>query len=223
MSERADEIVRLREQGLTLAAICARLGVAKATVNRALYPRVRVYEKDYNRRRYYTATCERCGEPCTHNVHSKAARGRWCQSCYRTARAEIFASRRSCESETNPAASADGGAAGMSADRAAEVIATGDAEAILKMALGAMFAAEDGRFCECAEPSLHGRDLMCGNCLLENQGQIERLEALIRGPHTFEPSERATGRRMGWCGICAHPQDDPRHAAASVSAAGDEQ
>lgn len=101
-------------------------------------------------------------------------------------------------------------------DRAAKIIATGDAEAILKMALDARFAAEEGRFCECEEPSLYGRDLMCGNCLLENEGQIERLEALIRGPHEFEPCTRAAGRRMGWCAICAHPEDDPRHAAVSL-------
>jgi hypothetical protein len=99
-------------------------------------------------------------------------------------------------------------------DRAAEIINAGDPEAILRMALGARFAAEEGRFCECEQPSLYGRDLMCGNCLLENEGQIERLETLIRGPHEFEPSEREAGRRMSWCGICAHPQDDARHAVS---------
>lgn len=98
-------------------------------------------------------------------------------------------------------------------NRAQEIIERGDTEEILRMALGARFAAEEGRFCECEEPSLHGRDLMCGNCLLENQGQRERLEALIRGPHPFTPDPRKRGSyRLGWCGICAMPKDDPRHA-----------
>jgi hypothetical protein len=100
----------------------------------------------------------------------------------------------------------------MATDRAAEIIASRDAEAILRMAMGARFAAEEGRFCECETPSLHGRDLMCGNCLLENEEQIERLEALIRGPHPFELDPRKRGSfRLGWCGICAMPKDDPRH------------
>jgi hypothetical protein len=100
----------------------------------------------------------------------------------------------------------------VSSDRAAEIIERGDAMEILRMAMGARFAADEGRFCECAEPSLHGRDLMCGNCLLENEGQRERLEALIRGPHEFVLDERKRGSyRLGWCGICAMPKDDPRH------------
>ena len=97
-------------------------------------------------------------------------------------------------------------------DRATEVIREGDPGAILKMALGAMFAAEEGRFCECAEPSLHGFDLMCGNCLLENEGQIERRTARIRDPHPFELSDRDAARRLRWCSICTMPEDDPRHA-----------
>lgn len=105
--------------------------------------------------------------------------------------------------------------------RASEIIARGDAEEILSMALGARFAAEEGRFCECAEPSLHGWDLMCGECLLENQGQIERLTARIREPHPFEPSDRSDAARwLGMCGICSMWEDDPRHVPGPASDAG---
>lgn len=95
-------------------------------------------------------------------------------------------------------------------DRASKIIASGDAEAILKMAMGAWFAADEGRFCECEEPSLYGYDLMCGNCLLENQQQIERRTALIRGPHAFEPNPRLRNSDY-WCAICSMPKVDPRH------------
>lgn len=90
-TSRPDEIRRLRAEGLTLAAICDRLGVAKSVVNRALYARVREYESEYNRDRYYTAKCERCGKLCTHNIHAKKKLGRWCQECYRVARKECLA------------------------------------------------------------------------------------------------------------------------------------
>lgn len=99
-------------------------------------------------------------------------------------------------------------------DRASEIIASGEAEAILGMAMGAWFAADEGRYCECAEPSLHGRDLMCGNCLLENRGQIESANRRIREPHAWEPAREGSGAaRLGWCGVCTRPKDDPRHAA----------
>lgn len=92
-----------------------------------------------------------------------------------------------------------------------EIIAGGDPGEILRAALGARFAAWEGRYCECAEPSLHGFDLMCGNCLLENEGQIERKTARIRDPHPFELSRRDASRRLWWCDICAMPESDPRH------------
>ena len=87
---RADRIRSMRADGMTLKAICDELGVAKSAVNRALYPRVREYEANYSRERWHTATCEKCGRPCTHNVYSKTARGRWCASCYRKHRKEAL-------------------------------------------------------------------------------------------------------------------------------------
>lgn len=81
------------------------------------------------------------------------------------------------------------------------------------MALGARFAAEEGRYCECEEPALHGRDLMCGHCLLENLGQHEQLERMMREPHPFEshPDERSAAARLGMCRLCSGWLDDPRH------------
>lgn len=102
--------------------------------------------------------------------------------------------------------------------KASEIIQRGDPAEIMRMALGAWFAGMDGEYCRCDEPDLHGRDLMCGHCLLENEGQRDRLAALIRGPHAFEPSTRPWRHRMGWCDLCTHPKDDPRH----VSTAGTE-
>lgn len=92
-----------------------------------------------------------------------------------------------------------------------EIIARGDAGEIVRVALAARFAAWEGRFCICPEPALYGYDLMCGNCLLENQEQIDRRERRIRKPHAFVLSRRDAGRRLGWCDICTRPEDDPRH------------
>ena len=44
--------------------------------------------------------------------------------------------------------------------RASEIIERGDPMEILRMAMGARFAAEEGRFCECIEPSLVGLDIL---------------------------------------------------------------
>lgn len=99
-------------------------------------------------------------------------------------------------------------------DRASEIIATGDPMKILSMAMEARFAAWDGRFCKCEQPSLHGLDLMCGNCLLENQSQVEKRERAMREPHEFvpDPDEKSAAARLGMCRLCAGWLDDPRHA-----------
>jgi hypothetical protein len=101
-------------------------------------------------------------------------------------------------------------------DRASEVIKHGDPDAIVRMALGARFAAEEGRFCECAEPSLHGFDLMCGNCLLENQGQIEKRTRQINELHEFVPGRGDAQKRLGMCEICSMWEHDPRHIEPSA-------
>ena len=90
-ASRADTIRALRSEGMTLREICQRLGVQKSAVNRALYQKVREYEKVYNRERYYTQTCIRCGAPSTFNKHAKVShRGLWCQKCYREHRKEAL-------------------------------------------------------------------------------------------------------------------------------------
>jgi hypothetical protein len=108
-------------------------------------------------------------------------------------------------------------------DRAAEIIARGDPEEIVRMALGARFAAEDGRYCECEEPSLHGLDLMCGNCLLENESQIEARTKAMHEPHAFvpDPDPDSAAARTGMCRLCAGWRDDPRHAARIRRALGE--
>jgi hypothetical protein len=88
---------------------------------------------------------------------------------------------------------------------------TGDYGLLIGVALNARFSAEDGRYCECAEPVLHGFDLMCGECLLENRDQIAKREARIRAPHTFEPMTDLPYM----CAVCAGWEDDQRHGEAS--------
>lgn len=101
--------------------------------------------------------------------------------------------------------------------RASEIIARGNPEEILRMAMGARYAAWEGRFCECAEPSLHGLDLMCGECLLENQSQVEKRERAMREPHAFQPDplEDTAAARLGMCRLCAGWEDDPRHTGGA--------
>lgn len=93
--------------------------------------------------------------------------------------------------------------------RADDMIKRSDTDGLLRAALNAAFSDER---CECVEPDLHGRDLMCGHCLRENQGQRDRAQARISEPHPFELSERPAPKRLGWCAVCARTEDDPRHS-----------
>lgn len=99
-------------------------------------------------------------------------------------------------------------------DRLTELIADGDSGEIIRVALAARFAAEEGRYCQCESPVLHGRDLMCGHCLLENEAQIAAREKAMREPHAFvaDPNPESAQARLGMCRLCAHWRDDPRHA-----------
>lgn len=96
-------------------------------------------------------------------------------------------------------------------DRAQEIIERGDPLEIIRVGLRARRKAEEGVFCECEAPILAAYDLMCGRCLLENQGQIERRTARIRSLHTFEPSGEGQIKRE-MCRICSGWKDDPRHS-----------
>ncbi len=97
------------------------------------------------------------------------------------------------------------------ADKAQEIIDRGDPKEIIRVGLRARRQAEEGVFCECSEPILTGYDLMCGSCLRENQGQIERRTGRIRSSHAFEPSGDGEIRRK-MCRICSGWEDDPRHS-----------
>lgn len=85
-----------------------------------------------------------------------------------------------------------------------------DPGAVLRIALGARFAAQDGRYCECSSPELTGADLMCGECLLRNQDQEVRRVLAIVSAHDFVPGE-GSAIRAHFCAVCTMPADAPRH------------
>lgn len=91
--------------------------------------------------------------------------------------------------------------------KAEQIIETSDLRAIIRMAMGARIAADEGRYCECAEPSLRGMDLMCGACLLNNRGQeIRRIHRSVDA-HGHVP-----GKLGGYmCATCTQGPNDPRH------------
>lgn len=87
----------------------------------------------------------------------------------------------------------------------------GEVGAVVAIALRARSAADDGRYCRCAEPLLAGLDLMCGACLLNNGDQEVRKLLSIYGAHAFDADTSKPHRvAMGWC-KCTYPEDDPRH------------
>lgn len=89
--------------------------------------------------------------------------------------------------------------------------APGWPQAMLRLALGARSARQEGRRCECDEPLLTGDDLMCGRCLLENQGQELRVLDRILAPHPFAEPDTPARQLLGWCATCNYPSDDVRH------------
>lgn len=90
---------------------------------------------------------------------------------------------------------------------------------ILKMvgrSLDARFAAEDGEFCQCAEPEHPNDDgLMCRRCFRENRSRREAKERRMAGPHEFVLFERAAELRM--CAVCSGWEDDARHTPPDTS------
>lgn len=93
----------------------------------------------------------------------------------------------------------------MSRDHLKEIIESGDTERLVAVGLRAAFSDER---CECAEPILTGLDLMCGHCLRENQGQIEKRTTALNSPHAFRPRERGLPEM---CDFCSRWKDDPLH------------
>jgi len=97
-------------------------------------------------------------------------------------------------------------------DQAQAIIERGDPVEIIRVGLRARSKAEEGCYCECVDPILAGRDLMCGRCLLENQDQVAARNAEIRSDHPFQP-RGASGIKSKMCRICTGWADDPRHSA----------
>lgn len=74
----------------------------------------------------------------------------------------------------------------------------------------AMRARGSDERCSCVVPVLEGWDLMCRECLLENEEQRFRKKAAQLAPHAYIQHERV---RMRMCAFCKAWQDDPRHVA----------
>lgn len=82
---------------------------------------------------------------------------------------------------------------------------------LLGIALHARLAAEEGRYCTCAEPSLTDTDLMCGACLLQNRDQERAAVDRLVGAHDFVP-----GALEGlMCAVCTMWREAPRHHGIS--------
>lgn len=92
-------------------------------------------------------------------------------------------------------------------DRADEILASGNPAAILKMVFDSRAAVDEGRYCECEQPSLIADELMCGHCLLRNRGQeVKRVHRSVDA-HEFVP-----GKLRGlMCKVCTQTADAPRH------------
>lgn len=52
-----------------------------------------------------------------------------------------------------------------------------------------------------------------GDCLLENLGQREKRERVMRSPHGFvaDPRPKSGAARLGMCRLCLGRRDDPLH------------
>ena len=87
----------------------------------------------------------------------------------------------------------------------------GNPRSVLRIAFRARGAAAKGRYCQCLEPQLTGKDLMCGVCLLQNQDQERRAVDRLVGAHDFVPGK--LGGRM--CATCTMPERAPRHHGVS--------
>lgn len=92
-------------------------------------------------------------------------------------------------------------------DRLDRIVAADDWRELAIASLCARVAADEGRYCQCAQPSVTGLDLMCGECLLQNRDQeIKRLHSIVDA-HEFIP-----GKLRGlMCKICTQTVQEPRH------------
>lgn len=81
------------------------------------------------------------------------------------------------------------------------------AAAILAVALSARAAADEGRYCECAEPEVTGFDLLCAECLLNNKDQERARVRSFTHAHEFVPGKLGGA----FCKVCVRLETDPRH------------
>ena len=109
-------------------------------------------------------------------------------------------------------------------ERLDQAFRDGDYKTVLGIALRARHQAGMGNYCQCPEPQ-HGHPadarpvrgevtLMCDACGLEDQALKARVEEYMRSSHPWEeyPGSFDVERSFGWCYVCSHPRDDPRHA-----------
>lgn len=95
----------------------------------------------------------------------------------------------------------------------AKALSDSDASTLVAIALRARAAADQGRYCECAEPELVGDDLLCGACLLNNRDQEVKAVLRLVSAHEFVPSTRFKSAEFNahFCAVCTQSVDHPRH------------
>src|SRR5216684_3532919 len=82
---------------------------------------------------------------------------------------------------------------------------------VLGIAIRARASSDRGEYCECVEPDLVGRGLMCGACLRNNRDQERAAVDRLVQAHDFVPGK--LGGLM--CAVCTMGQEVPRHHGVS--------
>lgn len=78
---------------------------------------------------------------------------------------------------------------------------------LIGIVLRARARAEAGVYCGCTEPALVGFDLLCQQCLLNNQHQERRAVVRMVRAHDFVPSKSGL-----ICDVCTAFREHRRHA-----------
>lgn len=94
---------------------------------------------------------------------------------------------------------------------AEEALKNGDAKPLVALGMKCALSGFQGLRCKCETPELYGLDIMCRECLLENEGQRQKRVEAHRSPHEFVPKENSTRLDVGMCGFCSGWRNDPRH------------
>lgn len=101
--------------------------------------------------------------------------------------------------------------------KAIDDFAAGNPAAIVRIGLRATLEADKGRYCECADPLIKGKDLMCGACLLRNRDQEIAAVIHLVEAHEFEPSTKFKSAEFNahFCKRCMQSVDHERHHGVS--------